>query len=71
LYFPKNTNSLALLTCLPVGWFARGSVNLEEKKMLFGFAASSSREKRDLFTLRQAPRILYKTVMQQIESTLQ
>jgi hypothetical protein len=31
--------------------------------MLVGFAASSSREKRDLFTLRQAPRILYKPVV--------
>jgi hypothetical protein len=41
---------------------------LEEKKMLVGFAASSSREKRDLFTLRQAPRILYKPVGNKLKS---
>ena len=37
----ERSEKLALLTCLPVGGFARGSVNLEEKKMFVGFAASS------------------------------
>jgi hypothetical protein len=35
---------------------------LEEKKMLVGFAASSPAEKAGSFTLRQAPRTLYKPV---------